>query len=79
MWQFCKRTYARRKRKMPKQQYGPVQHQIACTEIAMILEVYGKGSVVPVGYVGTFWKDRRLSRRRMEDVGVLDSTIDGVE
>ena len=41
----------------------------------MILEVYGKGSLVPVGYVRAFLKDGRLSREedgRRGCAGVYD-------
>ena len=48
---LCNGMYERQKRENSKLQYEAVQNQIACAEIALISEVYGDGSVVPVGYV----------------------------
>ena len=54
-----------------------MQTQIACTETALILKVYGDGSVVLVGYVRASFEDERLPRDEDKKVGVLESTIDG--
>ncbi|KAK3989230.1 putative peroxidase [Cladorrhinum sp. PSN332] len=40
--------------------YGPLQHRISCTEIALIVCVLGDGSKVPVEYVRALFAEERL-------------------
>lgn len=40
--------------------YGSLQHQIACTEIALVLGVFGDGKSVPCDYARAFFNEERL-------------------
>ncbi|KAK3938601.1 hypothetical protein QBC46DRAFT_389835 [Diplogelasinospora grovesii] len=40
--------------------YGPMQHQIACTEIALVLDVFGDGDKVRCDYAKAFFQEERL-------------------
>ncbi|KAI0469663.1 Chloroperoxidase [Xylariaceae sp. FL0804] len=56
-----------RKRRIEKQNevnpslnYGSLQHMIACTEIALVLNVFGDGKQVPFNYARAFFQEERL-------------------
>ncbi|KAH7131803.1 Chloroperoxidase [Dendryphion nanum] len=58
---------ALRKRRIQKQlddnpglHYGSMQHQIACTEIALVLDVFGDGKSIPCDYARAFFQEERL-------------------
>ncbi|KAF2994983.1 hypothetical protein E8E13_003749 [Curvularia kusanoi] len=40
--------------------YGPLQHELGCGEIALILSVLGDGKKVPYNYVEAFFREERL-------------------
>lgn len=44
----------------PGLRYGPLQHQIACTEIALVLGVFGDGESIPCEYARAFFQEERL-------------------
>jgi hypothetical protein len=44
----------------PGLQYGPLQHQIACTEIALVLNLLGDGKRIPCEYARAFFQEERL-------------------
>lgn len=44
----------------PGLHYGSLQHQIACTEIALILDVFGNGKSIPCDYARALFQDERL-------------------
>jgi len=58
---------ALRKRRIQRQlddnpglHYGSLQHQIACTEIALVLNLLGDGKSVPCDYARAFFQEERL-------------------
>jgi hypothetical protein len=58
---------ALRKRRIQRQlddnpglHYGSLQHQIACTEIALVLDVLGDGKSIPCDYARAFFQEERL-------------------
>lgn len=58
---------ALRKRRIEKQRednpgliYGPLQHEMSCGEIALILGVFGDGKSAPYDYVAPFLREERL-------------------
>jgi hypothetical protein len=58
---------ALRKRRIQRQlddnpglHYGSLQHQIACTEIALVLNLFGDGKSVPCDYARAFFQEERL-------------------
>ena len=61
-FKLCKARYERQERENPKLQFKALQNQIACTEAALILKVFGDGSEVPVSYVKAMVKEERLPR-----------------
>ncbi len=74
-----------RRRRIEKQKeinpgllYGPMQHQIACTEIALVLSVLGNGNSVPCDYARAFFLEERLpiregwKKRRCWTLGFLE-------
>ncbi|KAF7560120.1 heme-thiolate peroxidase [Stylonectria norvegica] len=76
---------ALRRRRIDKQHevnpglyYGPLQHQIACTEIALVLDVFGDGDKVRCDYARAFFQEERLpieegwKRRRWWSLGFLE-------
>lgn len=44
----------------PGLNYGSMQHQIACTEIALVLDLLGDGKSIPCSYAKAFFKEERL-------------------
>ncbi|KAI4268584.1 MAG: hypothetical protein LQ337_007758 [Flavoplaca oasis] len=73
-----KRRYERQKADNPKLEFQGMQVQIACTEVALILKVFGNGSEVPVEYVRAFFQEGRLpreegwSKRRWWTLGLVE-------
>lgn len=55
-----KERYARQAKENPKLEYGKLQNYIACTEVALILKVFGNGEEVPLSYVKAFVGEERL-------------------
>lgn len=44
----------------PTLKYGPLQHELGCGEIALILGVFGDGKTAPYKYVEPFLREERL-------------------
>ncbi|KAI9723452.1 MAG: hypothetical protein M1828_004182 [Chrysothrix sp. TS-e1954] len=57
-----KKRITKQRKDVPDVFYESMQHQIACTEIALILQVFGNGKEVPVSYVKAFFEEERLPR-----------------
>lgn len=55
-----KRRIQRQLDENPGLMYGSMQHQIACTEIALVLNLLGDGKSVPCDYAQAFFKEERL-------------------
>ncbi|CAM1511038.1 Fc.00g085510.m01.CDS01 [Cosmosporella sp. VM-42] len=55
-----RRRVAKQKEVNPGLYYGPFQHQIACTEIALVLDVFGDGDKVRCDYARAFFEEERL-------------------
>ena len=76
-----KRRIERQRRDNPECNYEALQHQIACSEISLILKVFGDGKEVPVEYVRAFFKEERLPReegwqkRKWWTVGLVELNI----
>lgn len=58
---------ALRRRRIEKQRdenpnltYGPLQHEMGCGEIALVLGVFGDGQSVPYKYAESFFREERL-------------------
>jgi hypothetical protein len=58
---------ALRKRRIQKQlednpglKYGSMEHQVGCTEIALVLDVFGNGKGIPCEYAKAFFQEERL-------------------
>jgi len=58
---------ALRKRRIQRQlddnpglQYGHIQHLVGCTEIALVLDVFGNGKSIPCDYARAFFQEQRL-------------------
>jgi len=47
----------------PGLEYGPLQHQIACTEIALVLNCLGNGNSVRCDYAKAFFWGRKIAIR----------------
>ena len=64
-----------------KLEFEGMQVQIACTEIALILKVFGNGAEVPVDYVKAFFQEGRIPRiegwlkRRWWTLGLIELNI----
>ena len=73
-----KRRYEKQKEDNQKLEFQGMQVQIACTEIALILKVFGNGKEVPVDYVRAFFQEGRLPRnegwlkRRWWTLGLIE-------
>jgi Peroxidase, family 2 len=58
--------------------YGNPQHQVACTEIALILKVFGDGQKVRCDYIRALFQEERLpiqegwKKRRWWSIGFLE-------
>jgi len=55
-----RRRIQQQKEVNPGLTYGPLQHQLACAEIALILQVLGDGQKVPCDYVRALFQEERL-------------------
>ena len=60
--QHRRRRYEQQKKNNPKVEFQAKQIQVACSEVALILRVFGDGKEVPVKYVKAFFQDGRLPR-----------------
>ncbi|KAL8963945.1 MAG: hypothetical protein Q9183_004825, partial [Haloplaca sp. 2 TL-2023] len=57
-----RKRYERQKQDNPELDFQGMRVQIACTEVALILKVFGDGKEVPVDYVRAWFKEGRLPR-----------------
>lgn len=57
---FRKRRIQRQLDDNPGLKYGHQEHQIGCTEIALVLDVFGNGKSIPCDYARAFFKEERL-------------------
>ena len=61
--------------------YGPLEHELACGEIALILKVFGDGQKVRCDYVRAFFQEERLpiqegwKKRRWWSLGLMELNI----
>ena len=62
--------------------YGSMQHGIACTEMALVLNVFGDGKSVPFSYVKAFFEEERLpvkegwqKRRWWRPLGIIELVL----
>ncbi|KAF2024734.1 Cloroperoxidase [Setomelanomma holmii] len=55
-----RRRIATQREDNPGLKYGPLQHEMSCGEIALILGVLGDGKSAPVEFVEPFLKEERL-------------------
>lgn len=60
---FRKRRIQRQLDDNPGLKYGAQEHQVGCTEIALILDVFGNGKSIPCSYARAFFKEERLPVR----------------
>ncbi|KAL8789578.1 MAG: hypothetical protein Q9195_006755 [Heterodermia aff. obscurata] len=73
-----KRRYEKQKEDNQELDFKGMQVQLACSEVAMILKVFGDGKEVPVDYVKAFFQDGRLPRnegwlkRRWWTLGLIE-------
>ncbi|KAF4336999.1 chloroperoxidase [Fusarium beomiforme] len=58
--EFRKKRIARQREDNPGLQYGSFEHDLACAEIALILNVIGTGDSVPCSYARAFLQEERL-------------------
>lgn len=58
--EFRKKRIARQKTDNPDVQYGAFEHDLACAEIALILNVIGTGENVECSYAKAFLQEERL-------------------
>ncbi|CAF9907847.1 MAG: hypothetical protein HETSPECPRED_007919 [Heterodermia speciosa] len=76
-----KRRYEQQKEGNPKLEFQGLQVSLACSEVAMILKVFGDGKEVPVDYVKAFFQDGRLprnegwSKRRWWALGLIEVNV----
>jgi hypothetical protein len=65
----------------PALTYGPLEHELGCGEIALILGVFGDGKCAPYDYVEAFLREERLpvqegwKRRRWWTLGLVEVKI----
>lgn len=61
--------------------YGPLQHEVACGEIALVLGVFGNGERFPLNYIAPFFREERLpleegwKKRQLFTLGVVEAKI----
>lgn len=55
-----KRRIERQCKDNPSLTYGPLQHELGCGEIALILGVFGDGKSAPYDFVAPFFREERL-------------------
>lgn len=72
-----RKRYAQQQKDNPELDFKDPQIKVACSEIALILKVFGNGEDVPVDYVRAFFQDGRLPRdegwlKRNWGLGVLE-------
>ncbi|CAF9921294.1 MAG: hypothetical protein GOMPHAMPRED_002283 [Gomphillus americanus] len=73
-----RRRIERQREENPAANYGSSQHQIACTEIALVLDVFGNGTSIPWNYAHAFFKEERLpvregwKKRRWWSLGFIE-------
>ncbi|KAL8992732.1 MAG: hypothetical protein Q9169_006884 [Polycauliona sp. 2 TL-2023] len=76
-----RRRYETQKAENPKLDFQGLRVQIACTEVALILKVFGDGMEVPVDYVRAFFQEGRLprkegwSKRRWWTLGLVELNL----
>ena len=76
-----KQRYEKQKATNQTLEFKGMQVQIACTEIALILKVFGNGKEVPVDYVKAFFQEGRIPsnegwlKRRWWTLGLIELNI----
>lgn len=55
-----KQRIAKQREDNPGLTYGPLQHEMSCGEIALILGVFGDGKSAPYDFVASFLREERL-------------------
>ena len=76
-----RKRYATQKEDNPDLDFQGLRVQIACTEIALVLKVFGNGNEVPVDYVKAFFQEGRLptnegwSKRRWWTLGFVELNL----
>jgi hypothetical protein len=60
---FRKRRIQRQLDDNPGLKYGAQEHGIGCTEIALVLDVFGNGKSIPCDYARAFFQEERLPVR----------------
>ncbi|KAF5674879.1 chloroperoxidase [Fusarium heterosporum] len=58
--EFRKKRIARQRADNPGLQYGAFEHDLACAEIALVLNVIGTGESVSCSYAKVFSQEERL-------------------
>lgn len=74
--EFRKKRIVRQREDNPGLQYGSFEHDLACAEIALILNVIGSGDSVPCSYAGAFLREERLPmqegwKREESELGII--------
>lgn len=78
---FRKRRIETQQDVNPQLNYGALEHELGCGEIALILGVFGDGKSAPYEYVKTFLKEERLpiaegwKRRKWWSLGLVEVKI----
>lgn len=73
-----RRRIAKQNEVNPGLNYGSQQHTIACTEISLVLDVFGDGDKVPCEYARAFFAEERLpikegwQKRKWWTLGLLE-------
>ncbi|KAF2624100.1 Cloroperoxidase [Macroventuria anomochaeta] len=73
-----KRRIEKQREENPGLTYGPLQHELACGEIALILGVFGDRKSVPYEYLEPFLREERLplqegwKKRRWWTLGLIE-------
>ena len=76
-----KRRYEKQKQDNPQLDFQGMQVQIACTEVALVLKVFGNGKEVPVEYVRAFFQEGRIprnegwSKRKWWTLGLIELNV----
>ncbi|KAL6715253.1 hypothetical protein ACLMJK_007517 [Lecanora helva] len=77
-----KKRYAQQQKAHPESlQFGAQAYQTACSEVVLVLKVFGDGEKVPLEYVRAFFEEERLpreegwSRRRWLNLGLLEMNL----
>ncbi|KAH8694733.1 Chloroperoxidase [Ilyonectria robusta] len=78
-----RRRIERQKEDNPELLYGPLQHELSCGEIALLLKVLGDGDKVPCDYIRAVFQEERLpiqegwEKRRWWTLGIVELKATG--